>query len=80
MRDGSRLQSLGKVGEIGTQLDEPLKHHGVSNDAQRNNFVGSARTAELTKYAATGRVTRIRPTKNSGAIVGGYLACSLKMW
>lgn len=40
----------------------------------------NGRTCKLTKYAATGRVTRINPTKNSGMTVGGYLACSLKMW
>lgn len=30
MRDGSRLESFGKVGEVGTELDEPLQHNRVS--------------------------------------------------
>lgn len=81
MRDGSRLESFGKVGEVGTELDEPLQHNRVSTIVRKLTVLKeTGGLLELTKYAATGKVTKIKPTKNRGMTVGGYLACSLKMW
>lgn len=79
--DGCCLKGFGKVGEIRTELDKPLKQFRVSTSMRRWAVLkGTRGLVELTKYAATGRVTRIMPTKTSGMTVGGYLACSLKMW